>query len=106
MHCRYSQRVIVITSLHASHQALRAAELLTGEAGAGGEGLDLLVAHVAGAPAEAAVRVEPDLLGLEVLEHSADAVGHVLGRLGVERLDVDEAGAELAALQPLAGLVD
>src|SRR5262249_31109620 len=78
-----------------------AGELGAGELGAGGEGADLLVAHVAGGPAEAAVGVDVELLGRADLEHLADAGGDVFRRVLVEALDVDHAGAELAAVAVL-----
>src|SRR2546421_7537122 len=44
---------------------------------------------------EAAVGVEPELLGRHVLEQPPDALGDLRRRLGSERLHVDHAGAEL-----------
>src|SRR5947207_3920797 len=62
------------------------------------EGRELLIAHVARRPAEAAVGVERHLLRRAVLEHLADAPGDVLRRVLVEALDVDDAGAETPAV--------
>src|SRR5262245_42892371 len=85
---------------------LPARELRARAARAGGQGADLLVAHVAGRPAEAAVGVDVELLGGADLEHAADARGHLLGRVLVEALDVDHAGAQLAAIAVLLPEVD
>jgi len=73
-----------------------------GEGGAGGEGADFLVAHVAGAPAEAAVGIQRESLGGADFQDTVDASGDLLGRVLVEALDVDDAGAELTAVAVLA----
>src|SRR6266850_692822 len=79
-----------------TYELLLARQLLAGEDGAGGQRAHLLVAHVAWRPAEAAVGIDGELLRLAHGEDALDALRHVLGRLGVEALDVDDARAELA----------
>src|SRR6185295_5396097 len=79
----------------------RAGELRPRERRAGREGLHLLVAHVAGRPAEAAVRVDVELLRPAHREHAANARRHLLGALRVEALDVDHPRAQLAVLAVL-----
>src|SRR5262245_9076726 len=70
-------------------------ELLPDEPRAPGKRPDLAVAHAARAPAEAAVRIHVELVGRPDLEDLADPLGDLLGRLGMEALDVDHPGAEL-----------
>src|SRR5439155_13624089 len=62
----------------------------------GHQRVQLADAHLARAPTEAAVGAEAQLLRLADLEDRAHALGDVLGRLGVERLDVDDPGRQLA----------
>src|SRR6266581_3423607 len=76
-------------------------ELPARERGAGGETAELLVAHVARGPAEAAVGVERELLRRADLEHAADPRGHPLGGLLLEALDVHDARAQLAPVPVL-----
>src|SRR5258705_9028504 len=78
-----------------------AGELLAREHRAGGEGAHLLIAHVAGGPAEAAVGIDVELLGAADREHPPDAGGHVLRALGIEALHVDDPGPQLAILAVL-----
>src|SRR5206468_1621554 len=85
---------------------LLALELLAGQDGARRQGSDLLVAHVARRPAEAAVGVDVELLGLADGKHAFDAPGDVLRRLRVEALDVDDARAQLAVLAVLLPQVE
>src|SRR2546429_1677664 len=75
-----------------------AGQLPAHERGARGEPRELLVTHVAGRPAEAAVGVHRELLSGADPEDLADAPRHVLGRVLGEPLDVDDARAELAPL--------
>ena len=70
------------------------------------QSLQLLYAHRAWAPAEAAVGIEVELLGWHILQHPADARRHVLGCLRVKALHVDHAGAQLAAIVPLLPELD
>src|SRR5262245_30840949 len=67
------------------------------ESRAGGQRRELLVAHVARAPAESAVRIQRELVGGTDLEDAANAARDVLRRVGGEALDVDDPRAELAA---------
>src|SRR5262249_10487121 len=83
-----------------------AGELLAHQCGAGGQRGELLVAHVAGRPAEAGVGVQGQLLGRTHVEHAPDPRRHLVDRVLVEPLDVDHAGAELAALAVLLPEVD
>src|SRR5438445_7373009 len=80
---------------------LPAGQLSPDELGARDERAKLLVGHVARAPAEATVGIDRELLGPAHLEDAADARGHLLGRVLVEALHVDDAGAELAAVAVL-----
>src|SRR5437879_5419452 len=80
---------------------LRAGQLSPDELGARDERAELLVAHVARAPAEATVGIDRELFGPADLEDAADARGHLLGRVLVEALHVDDAGAEFAAVPVL-----
>src|SRR5438477_3806377 len=75
-----------------------AGQLPAHERGARGEPRELLVTHVAGRPAEAAVGVHRELLSGADPEDLADAPRHVLGGVLGEPLDVDDARAELAPL--------
>src|SRR4029077_3717474 len=65
------------------------------------ERTELLVAHVAWAPAEAAVGVHRELLGATHLEDAADEARHLSGRYLFETLHADAAGAQLAAVAVL-----
>src|SRR5262245_32329183 len=78
-----------------------AGELRARQASARGQRRDLLVAHVARRPAEATVGVDVELFRRAHLEDPVDARGHILRRVLVEPLDVDDAGAELAAVAVL-----
>src|SRR5688572_29702782 len=82
-------------------------ELLPGQLRAGGQCSDLLVAHVAWAPAEPTVWVDPEFFRLDVLQRPVDPLCDVFRGVGVEVLDVDQAGPELAVVaEPLADLFD
>src|SRR5688572_4686614 len=83
-----------------------AGDLPPDEGGSGGERGDLLVAHVARRPAEAAVRVQRELVGRAHLEYPADALRHALRRLLLEALDVHHARPEAAAVAVLLPEVD
>src|SRR5947207_7464180 len=76
-------------------------QLRTRQFGPGRERRELLVAHVARRPAEAAVGVERHLLHRAVLEHLADAPRDVLCRVLVEALHVDHARAQTASVAVL-----
>src|SRR5262249_43569517 len=64
--------------------------------GAGDEALQLLEGEPARKLEEAAVGRQPELLRRDVRQEQTDPLGDVLGALDVERLDVDDAGRELA----------
>src|SRR4029453_19269182 len=79
-----------------------AAQLLAHEARALHEGGELALDHPARRLPEAAVRVQPQPLGRHAAQQRADALGHLLGRLGPERLDVDHPCAQLQVGRPVA----
>src|SRR5439155_23092373 len=81
--------------------SLLADQLSPHEPGARRERPDLLVAHVPRAPAKAAVRVHGQLLGAAHFEDPPGSLGDLLGLVLVEALDVDDPGAQLAALAVL-----
>src|SRR5207245_2641170 len=66
----------------------------------------LLVALIARRPAEATIGIHGQLLGRRDLEHAADPARHVLGRVLVEALHVDDARAQLAAVAVLPPQVE
>src|SRR3989442_9599183 len=75
-----------------------ALELLPHEGRAAGQGCELLVAHVARRPAEAAVGVDRELLGRADGEDPADTLRDVLRCILGEALHIDHTRAELAPI--------
>src|SRR2546426_10553453 len=75
-----------------------ALELLPHEGRAAGQGRELLVAHVARRPAEAAVGVDRELLGRADVEDPADTLGDVLRCVLGEALHIHHTRAELAPI--------
>src|SRR3989442_1778959 len=75
-----------------------ALELLPHEGRAAGQGCELLVAHVARRPAEAAVGVDRELLGRADGEDPADTLRDVLRCVLGEALHIDHTRAELAPI--------
>src|SRR6266852_3464996 len=71
------------------------AELLSDDSSPFDERGELLLHHPARRLPESTIRVEPEFLGRDVLQDRTDPLRHVGRRLGLERLDVDHAGAEL-----------
>src|ERR1700675_1470347 len=84
-----------------AHRLPRTGELLARQHRAGRERAHLLITHVAGRPAEAAVGIDVELLGGADREPPPDARRHVLRAFGIEALHVDDPGPELAILAVL-----
>src|SRR5438445_4226069 len=77
------------------------AELAADDLRAADQGGELLLHDPARRLPETAIRVQPELVGRHAAEQGADARGHVLGRLRLERFHVDDTGAQLQVRRPL-----
>src|SRR5262249_18327020 len=76
---------------------LPTAELLANYLGAGDQRLELGERKVPRQPREAAVRVDPQFLGLHALEDPANPARDQLGALDIEVLQIEDARAQLLA---------
>src|SRR5262249_10405673 len=78
-----------------------ATQLLANDRRALHERGELLLHHPARRLPESAIRIEPELVGRDVLQDRANALGHVGRRLGPERLHISHARRQLLAAREL-----
>src|SRR5436309_13673856 len=80
---------------------ISASQLFSDDRRAFDERGELVLHHPARRLPESAIRIEPELLGRDVFQNGAEALGHDGPRLRLARLDADHAGAELLLAREL-----